>query len=52
MTKKNDYFKTFCKVSQAFGTTLDNKELLDLIVASADVTGGLPTDACAWVSPE
>lgn len=35
MTKKNDFFKTFCKVSKAFGTTLGKEELLDLIVQSA-----------------
>ena len=35
MTKKNDFFKTFCKVSKAFGTTLGKKELLGLIVQSA-----------------
>ncbi|HMK34818.1 MAG TPA: GAF domain-containing protein [Desulfomonilaceae bacterium] len=31
----NDYFKTFCRVSRAFGTTLGKQELLDLIVRSA-----------------
>ena len=35
MTKKTDFFKTFCKVSKAFGTTLRRNELLDLIVESA-----------------
>lgn len=35
MTKKPDYFKTFCNVSQAFGTTISTEQLLDLIVASA-----------------
>ena len=35
MTKKNDFFKTFCKVSKAFGTTLGKQELLNLIVQSA-----------------
>ncbi|MBE9571759.1 MAG: GAF domain-containing protein, partial [Proteobacteria bacterium] len=41
MTSKNDYFKTFCKVSKAFGTTLREEELLDLIVQSAiDTMGG------------
>ena len=35
MTKETDYFKTFCKVSKAFGTTLKRNELLDLIVESA-----------------
>lgn len=35
MSQKEDYFKTFCKVSKAFGTTLSKEELLDLIVSSA-----------------
>ena len=35
MAKKRDYFKIFCKVSKAFGTTLGKEALLDLIVESA-----------------
>jgi GAF domain-containing protein len=35
MTQKNNYFKTFCKISKAFGTTLGKEKLLDLIVHSA-----------------
>lgn len=35
MTKEKDYFKTFCKVSKAFGTAATQTELLDLIVKSA-----------------
>ncbi len=35
MPEKSDYFKTFCKVSRAFGTTLKKEKLLDLIVQSA-----------------
>ncbi|GBC63600.1 GAF domain-containing protein [Desulfonema ishimotonii] len=35
MTVEKDYFKTFCKISKAFGTTLNREELLDLIVQSA-----------------
>jgi GAF domain-containing protein len=35
MTVKKDYFKTFCKISKAFGSTLKREELLDLIVESA-----------------
>ncbi len=35
MTKRNNFFKTFCKISKAFGTTLSKKKLLDLIVQSA-----------------
>ncbi|TFG38513.1 MAG: GAF domain-containing protein, partial [Syntrophobacterales bacterium] len=35
MAKKNNYFKTFCKVSRKFGSTFDREELLNLIVESA-----------------
>ncbi|AOY57344.1 MULTISPECIES: GAF domain-containing protein [Desulfococcus] len=35
MTAKKDYFKTFCKISKAIGSTLKREDLLDLIVASA-----------------
>jgi len=35
MPENSDYFKTFCKVSRAFGTTLKKEKLLDLIVQSA-----------------
>lgn len=35
MTRETDYFKTFCKVSKAFGTTRGRQALLDLIVSSA-----------------
>jgi GAF domain-containing protein len=35
MSVKKDYFKTFCKISKAFGSTLKRDELLDLIVGSA-----------------
>jgi GAF domain-containing protein len=35
MTKEKDYFRTFCMVSKAFGTTLSSEKLLDLIVQSA-----------------
>ena len=35
MANKTDYFKTFCKISKAFGTTLKKDQLLDLIVQSA-----------------
>ena len=38
MKKEKDYFKTFCKVSKAFGTTPGKEELLDLIVQSATDT--------------
>ena len=35
MPEKSDYFKTFCKVSRALGTTLKKEKVLDLIVESA-----------------
>lgn len=35
MNRENDYFKAICKVSRAFGTTLDRDELLHLILDSA-----------------
>jgi len=35
MAKTQDYFKTFCAVSKAFGTTLDLEEILNLIVENA-----------------
>ncbi len=35
MTAGKDYFKTFCKISKAFGTTLKTDEVLDMIVQSA-----------------
>jgi len=34
MTGQADYFRTFCTVSRAFGTTLGKDEILDLIVQS------------------
>jgi len=51
MAKKNDYFTTFCKVSTAFGTTLDNKELIELIVSSAIETMGAKA-ACLFLADE
>ncbi len=35
MAEKTDYFKTFCKVSRALGTTLSKDEILNLVVESA-----------------
>lgn len=35
MTKEKDYFRTFCDLSQAFGTAATMDELLSLIVKSA-----------------
>jgi GAF domain-containing protein len=38
---KNTYFDAICKVSRAFGTTLDKDQLLKLIVTSATETMGV-----------
>jgi len=41
MTQNKDYFRTFCKISKAFGTTVKKDELIPLIVQSAiDTMGG------------
>lgn len=41
MTGETDYFKSFCKISKAFGTTAKRDDLLKLIVESAvDAMGG------------
>ncbi len=38
MATNNDYFKTFCTISKAFGSTWETDELLSLIVKSAAET--------------
>ncbi len=51
MTNKGDYFATFCNVSQAFATTQNRDELLDLIVQSAiDTMNGMA--ACLYLAYE
>lgn len=51
MTRQQDYFKTICKVSKAFGTTMDQEVLLDLIVQSAiDTMKG--SAACLFLEDE
>ncbi len=51
MTGKPDYFDTFCKVSKAFGTTLGQAEILDLIVQSSiDTMNGKA--ACLFLADE
>ena len=46
-----DYFKVFCKVSKAFGTTLKKADLLNLIVGSAiDTMDG--KGACLYMADE
>lgn len=51
MTKKNNYFKTFCRISKAFGTTLGKEKLLDLIVHSAIDTMDAKA-ACLFLADE
>jgi len=51
MTKRNNYFKTFCKISKAFGTTLSKEKLLDLIVHSAIDTMDAKA-ACLFLADE
>ncbi len=51
MTREMDYFKTFCKISKAFGTTATRNELLNLIVESAvDSLAGKA--ACLFLADE
>ncbi len=51
MTKNNDFFKTFCKISQAFGTAATEEELLGLVVKSAtDALNGKA--ACIYLADE
>lgn len=40
MTSSQDYFKNICKVNRAFGSTLNHRELLDLVVENAVETMG------------
>ena len=51
MTKETDYFKTFCKVSKAFGTTYSKEKILDLIVESAIETMEAKA-ACLFLADE
>ena len=51
MPEKESYFLTICKVSRAFGTTLEKDDLLDLIVQSAiDTMDGKA--ACLFLQEE
>ena len=49
MTNKGDYFKTFCNISRAFGSTKDKDALLPLIVDSA-ITALDGKAACLFLS--
>lgn len=51
MTGRSTYFKTFCTISKAFGTTLSKEKLLDLIVQSAIDTMDAKA-ACLFLADE
>ncbi len=51
MTKEMDYFKSFCKISKAFGTTKKKQELLDLIVESS-IASMAGKAACLFLADE
>ena len=51
MTKETDYFKSFCKISKAFGTTKRKQELLDLIVESS-IESMAGKAACLFLADE
>jgi len=51
MTRETDYFKAFCKISKAFGTTFSQEELLELIVSSAIETMNAKA-ACLFLADE
>jgi GAF domain-containing protein len=51
MTEQPDYFKTFCKISKAFGTALSTEKLLDLIVESA-IESMRAKAACLFLADE
>ncbi|MBC2709739.1 MAG: GAF domain-containing protein [Desulfosarcina sp.] len=51
MTRETDYFKTFCKISKAFGTAATKQALLDLIIDSA-VDSMAGKAACLFLADE
>jgi GAF domain-containing protein len=51
MAEEINYFKTICKVSKAFGSTLSQSKLLDLIVTSAIETMNAKA-ACLFLADE
>ena len=51
MAKGINYFKSFCKISKAFGTTLSKTEILNLIVESAIETMNAKA-ACLFLADE
>lgn len=51
MTKEMNYFKSFCKISKAFGTTQKKQELLNLIVESS-IESMAGKAACLFLADE
>jgi GAF domain-containing protein len=51
MMEKDSYFKTFCKISKAFGTMLSTEKLLALIVESA-ISAMDAKAACLFLADE
>ncbi len=51
MTGKNDYFKSICEVSRAFGTTIREESLLQLVVDNAVATMDAKA-SCLWLADE
>ncbi len=51
MTRETDYFKSFCKISKAFGTAATREELLSLIVDNA-ITSMEGKAACLFLADE
>jgi GAF domain-containing protein len=51
MTAQLDYFRTFCKISKAFGTVLSTEKLLDMIVESAIASMNAKA-ACLFLADE
>ena len=51
MTRETDYFKTFCKISKAFGTAAKKQDLLSLIVDNA-VASMAGKAACLFLADE
>lgn len=51
MTEQFSYFKTFCRISQAFGSTMDKDALLHLVVENATRAMNA-TAACLFMADE
>ncbi len=51
MTRETDYFKSFCKISKAFGAAVTREDLLNLIVDNA-ITSMEGKAACLFLADE